>query len=258
MKRNILEGKEFGFWTVQKYDSNSKWVCLCKCGNIRSVSGKSLLSNESKSCGCSRKHMLAFKSEKGIYNGMINRCTNANYRRFYDYGGRGIKVCDRWLELGEDGFSNFLADMGERPSKNHSLDRINNDGDYIPENCRWATKKEQSNNRRNNRRIVINDECQTLTQWCENLSINIGKLYRLGRENIETNIKFHIAGLIDINAEKSDVGHHNSRASLTKSEAQEVKLLAESGVSYAKITKKFNITKSTITRIKKGQRYANI
>lgn len=81
-----------------------------------------------------------------------------------NYGGRGIKVCDRWL--GEHGFENFLADMGERPSKDHSIDRIDVNGDYTPENCRWATRKQQCNNRRSNLLIEHKGEIRTLTEWC--------------------------------------------------------------------------------------------
>ncbi|MGY8988455.1 MAG: hypothetical protein ACKVG7_07840, partial [Flavobacteriales bacterium] len=87
----------------------------------------------------------------------------------YDgYGGRGISVCDRW----RDSFENFLADMGERPSNEHSIDRKDNDGNYEPDNCRWATKKEQGRNRRSNRILTFNNKTQTLIEWSEELGIS--------------------------------------------------------------------------------------
>ena len=83
---------------------------------------------------------------------MKHRCLNPNAKKYADYGGRGIKICDRWLES----FENFYRDMGERPSKKHSIDRIDNNGNYCPENCRWVTMKEQARNKRTNRTMLYN------------------------------------------------------------------------------------------------------
>ena len=93
--------------------------------------------------------------------GMKTRCFNPNTKSYSDYGGRGITVCDRW----KNSFEDFFADMGSRPSSKHSLDRIDNDGDYQKDNCRWATPKEQSNNRRYNKLITINGKTLNITQW---------------------------------------------------------------------------------------------
>lgn len=93
---------------------------------------------------------------------MKTRCLNKNYTQYKDYGGRGIKICDRWL--GPDGFANFLKDMGERP-QDKTLDRIDVDGDYKPSNCRWATRQEQSNNMRTNIFIEYNGERNTIPEW---------------------------------------------------------------------------------------------
>lgn len=110
-----------------------------------------------------------------IYNvwcRMIARCTGAYCTSYPMYGGRGIKVCDRWLES----FTAFLADMGERPTANHELDRIDNDGDYTPENCRWATKKQNARNRRSNRRLSLNGRTQTMVEWAEEYGLKPGTL----------------------------------------------------------------------------------
>ena len=111
------------------------------------------------------------------YRGMFNRCYNPNQKSYKDYGGRGIVVCERWT--GRSGFKAFLSDMGERP-ENATLDRIDNDGPYSPENCRWATKDEQAQNKRNNRWITANGRTQTLAQWARELGCNSAAiLYRL-------------------------------------------------------------------------------
>ena len=99
--------------------------------------------------------------EYNVWVAIKKRCYNPTYKDFPRYGARGIRVCDRWLES----FLNFLADMGRRPSSRHSLERINNDGPYAPENCRWALSVEQANNRRNNRHITFNGRTLTVAQW---------------------------------------------------------------------------------------------
>ena len=106
------------------------------------------------------RHGLSKTPEYNAWSHMKNRCFNPNHKQYSYYGGRGITVCDRWLNL-----DNFLADMGTKPSFKHSLDRIDNDGDYSPKNCRWATRAEQQNNLRSNRLITIDDVTLTITQW---------------------------------------------------------------------------------------------
>ena len=102
--------------------------------------------------------------EHQAWDNMKRRCFNPNHKKYPNWGGRGISVCDRWLN-----FENFLADMGSRPSTKYSLDRIDNDGDYCFENCRWATKAEQQNNTRYNRLITIDDVTLTIAQWSEKM-----------------------------------------------------------------------------------------
>lgn len=145
----ISAGQRFKRLVVERREGTNThgeamWLCRCDCGKTTSASTHNLRRGSSKSCGCLRKpHGLADSSTWKTWKAMRQRCSNPRSREFVRYGARGIKVCERWQS-----FANFLADMGERPSETHSLDRIDNDGNYEPGNCRWATVKEQSENKR--------------------------------------------------------------------------------------------------------------
>lgn len=128
------------------------WRVVCDCGNEAAVPGRTLASRTSRSCGCLNrerlheahtKHGMANSPIYKIWTGMRQRCDNPDRREYPDYGGRGIRVCERW----ED-FANFYADMGDRPGPKYSLDRIDVDGNYEPGNVRWATRSEQNSNKR--------------------------------------------------------------------------------------------------------------
>lgn len=157
-----LTGKRFGRLTVISVSHSRKcpnfkgtvlyWKCMCDCGNEAIVPGASLRTGDAKSCGCYQKdrcietsttHGLRHTTEFNIWNAMKQRCQNPNNHAYERYGGRGISVCRSWAES----FEQFYADMGPRPV-GLSIDRINNDGNYEPSNCRWATAKEQARNKR--------------------------------------------------------------------------------------------------------------
>lgn len=106
--------------------------------------------------------------EYKAWSAMRHRCLNHNNKSYHNYGGRGIAVCERWL----DNFDAFIEDMGKRPSRRHQLDRIDNDGNYEPDNCRWATPSQQMNNVRYNDRITIEGQTKTAAQWCRHFGIN--------------------------------------------------------------------------------------
>lgn len=146
-------GFRFGNWTVLSLDQSKKltkyYVCKCDCGHISSVRGHALRTGASKLCIRCRAstHKKSYSNVYNIWHSMLQRCNNPNDKGYHNYGGRGIKVCTRWHT-----FINFYDDMGEKPH-DKEIDRINNDGNYEPSNCRWATRKENSKNRRNNKKL---------------------------------------------------------------------------------------------------------
>lgn len=157
-----LTGQKFGLLTVlAEADAQicgkhriRRYACLCDCGNTKTATQNNLRRGGTRSCGCLRKMLGGPRTKHGhsahgrvtttynIWCAMIKRCTKPNRKDYKYYGGRGITVCERWRV-----YENFLADMGERP-KGLSIDRINNDGNYEPNNCRWATREEQRANQR--------------------------------------------------------------------------------------------------------------
>lgn len=178
-----LTGKCFGKWFVLHYAGSggqcAKWKCVCECGIERVVLSNSLSSGRSTSCGCAAvRHHSTHGHQRGgkqspsyvTWRAMLRRCSDPKHVSYKDYGGRGIKVCDRWKT-----FEAFLSDMGERP-EGKNLDRIDCDSDYSVENCRWVTNKENNNNRRNHRYLEFKGRRQTVSQWADELGISDGTI----------------------------------------------------------------------------------
>lgn len=179
-----LTGKQFGFLTAVEYvqaKKPPKWLCRCICGKEIVVITDNLTRGHTKSCGCKKGKMITNskmrhgQADSKAYNAwrhIKGRCLNPKDKRYEYYGGRGIKVCDRWLET----FENFYFDMGDPPTPQHSIDRINVDGDYEPSNCRWATVKEQMNNTRQTPKYTYQNESHTLKEWAEIKNITYSTL----------------------------------------------------------------------------------
>lgn len=181
-----LTGLRFERLTVLEYagckNEEAHWHCLCDCGNRTISSGRALRRKQTKSCGCYRrdyqsqnvKHGCNRKKGKtraySVWSGMIQRCTNPNDKYFFNYGGRGINVCEQWKD-----FNNFLSDMGE-PPEGKTLDRIDNNIGYSPENCRWADRFVQMRNCRRNVVIEFEGKKQTLIEWAEETGIKFNTL----------------------------------------------------------------------------------
>lgn len=164
-----------------------RWLCLCDCGTKKVIMQPSLRSGDARSCGClhaeirgamSRTHGHAKQGNQSCeyrtWSRMIFRCENPKDKRWKDYGGRGIRICKRW----RNSFEQFLLDMGPRPSAIHSIDRFpNNDGNYEPGNCRWATRAQQANNSRANRKIKFSGRLLTVREWEDELGFNRATLH---------------------------------------------------------------------------------
>ncbi len=201
MNKDIIN-KKYGRLTVLSFDKEVKFLyyynCKCECGNIKSIRYDALKSGATKSCGCLQKETIRnIKITHGLsrtltyksWSSMMQRCFNANNTNYKDYGGRGIIVCERWLI-----YENFLEDMGSRPDKLLSIDRIDTDGNYELSNCKWSTQKEQNINRRNSKSVVntiTNQEYFTISEAAIDLDISISSLHKqlTGKNKNKTDLK---------------------------------------------------------------------
>jgi len=197
-----ISGLRFGMLLVigiydKRKGKKIRWICKCDCGNTSTPEAYSLMSKKTKSCGCyireiTRKRNITnnpvkygkenhgFKhggpklhpAEYQVWVDMRRRCYRVNHKSYKNYGGRGITICTEWL----DNFPQFYADMGKRTSDQHSIDRRNNEKGYTPENCHWATIKEQLNNRRNTIFITANGRKQSLSAWSGEINVPYARL----------------------------------------------------------------------------------
>lgn len=183
MNGKDIAGRKFGRLTAikltGKQNRKNLWLCRCECGKETIVTASHLLAGHTKSCGCLASENAAKASKikntkhglhkSRIYRAWINmraRCLNPKEQHYPDYGGRGIKICQRWL----NSFKNFLDDMGA-PPEGTSLDRIDVNGDYCPDNCRWASNEVQANNRRNTVYLEYQGKTKPLSVWAKEMKI---------------------------------------------------------------------------------------
>lgn len=179
-----LSGRSFSRLTVirevKRVKGRRQWACRCECGRLVTVDHRALKSGNTSSCGCFRReatarqmtsHGCAGRGKKSrlyrIWSGMLARCQIKTATGYENYGGRWVSVCERWRS-----FENFAADMGDPPGATLTIERIDNNGDYEPGNCRWATRLEQCANKRNNRVIEHLGVSMTVTEWARRLGIS--------------------------------------------------------------------------------------
>ena len=188
-KLDIRPGQTFNNWTVIAQRGNYRgvalYLCRCKCGTIKSVRGTDLYHGRSRqcgSCGAKRENAVACTKLYSVWQSMKHRCENPRDKGYKNYGGRGINVCEEWhdyFRFREWCYANGYAE-------GLSIDRIDNDGNYCPENCRWTTSKIQANNTRNVRWITYNGETKTLSEWAQKLGLTPhGLLGRLEKHSVD-------------------------------------------------------------------------
>ena len=184
-------GETFGRLTARRLIARDakwndhRWLFSCECGGEKIAGIKQVKAGKVSSCGCAFRQMMQDRNrthglsavcskEYAVWKGMRDRCQRPSNKSFKDYGARGISVCARWKD-----FSTFYSDMGQRPA-GASIDRIDHDANYSPENCRWASARAQANNKRSNHLIEMGGESKTLAEWCAEIGIEPSKVrYRL-------------------------------------------------------------------------------
>lgn len=181
-KRQLIDltGQVFGRLAVieetERHKGQRYWRCRCVCGNVTDVVQQSLRKGKTYSCGCLHNEIIGAqrathrRSRSPEFVAWVNmrlRCNNPHNISYPNYGGRGIEVCDRW----QNDFAAFLKDVGERPSPEYTLERIDNNKNYGPDNCRWATWEEQGRNKRNNHYLTHNQETLTVADWAKRISV---------------------------------------------------------------------------------------
>jgi hypothetical protein len=213
MKKIDITGQRFGRLVAVRYETTTNrvrlWLCKCDCGKEVTVRVAALKNGNTRSCGCLKNEatsqLLTKHKDKGTkeytaWMHMRRRCNNHASKYYYNYGGRGIRVCEEW-----DNYLIFLRDVGRAPSKDYSLDRIDVNGNYEPGNVRWATRKEQNNNKRNSIRITINGETKTLQEWCDLFGVNRGTAKYRYKMNMPVELIFSRESLRNANKNFDDL-----------------------------------------------------
>lgn len=215
-----LTGMFFNMLTVASYAGHigrsQVWLCTCQCGNSTTVRRNSLIHNQVRSCGCllqkhrdRNKHKPSPNITKTLeYNSwysMIERCHNPHYSAYPKYGGVGITVCERW----RDSIYNFVEDMGLRPSKEYSIDRIDNNGNYEPGNCRWASKSEQTQNRNVTRWITYKGKTLCFSDMAKHLGVTAATMRRWFKNGSPSDEK--LESLVAMAHKRKEIWHRNPR-----------------------------------------------
>lgn len=266
-KCNNLTGRVFGMLTVleiiQTETRKTYWLCQCECGNTVKARSDSLLSGETTSCKCKRNarfkgntynrtHNMCDTRLYHIWQGIKRRCYYKEDSRYVDYGGRGITVCDEWLD-NKNGSINFINwALSNGYSDDLTIERVDNNKGYLPDNCKWATMKEQSNNRRSNIQIKHNGDIYTLMQICELLELpyrTITQRYNSG-ERGERLIRA-------VGAErKSRADGKGATNKITEEQARAIKEDLKEKVNCIELAKKHLVSKHIIYDIKRGKTWA--
>ena len=180
-----IRGRRFGrlvtLGPLKSKNGSVVWLCQCDCGNTAKVKSSFLVEGVTQSCGCIRRergalnktHGMRHTPEYNVWNAIKHRCNNPNTKCFESYGGRGIKMCDRWLSS----FENFIEDMGRRPTPKHSVERSDNNGNYEPTNCYWATAEVQRRNTRRSRIIEFRGERLNLVDAAKKYNLEVRTLW---------------------------------------------------------------------------------
>ena len=221
----------------------------CDCGLIKKINIYNVSNSHTKSCGCLNKEVLIknktthghcrkmkVSKEYTTWQALRNRCYAEKDLSYKDYGERGIIVCDRWNES----FENFYKDMGDAPSKKHSIDRIDNNGNYEPSNCRWATKTEQNRNTRRNNYITYNGETKCVSEWAEIIGLSVATIYlRINRRKWSIEKAFSTPNIKE-----------NPKVSIeTISEVMKLKGV----LSQRQLAKKYNISQTWVRKLHNSQ-----
>ena len=265
-KYKDLTGMKFGRLTVMRLDRErtkrkTYWFCECECGNIKSVRSDSLQCGAILSCGCLKKeqdrvnltknhsHKMSGTRLYETWCGMKRRCNNPNDKRYDRYGGRGISVCEEW----ESSFETFMKWAYSNGYKDNLLiDRINNDGNYEPSNCRWTDNKTQCNNRRSNIPIIINGETMTLKEYAERTGLSATMLYARYNRG-ERGDRLTREPFCD---KKVQRGTLNANNVITKEQAKLIKARLSKGETAIQISRSLNISKHIVYDIKRGKTWA--